>query len=117
MTFVTNTNAFFFFFFFFSLRLYFTMAKVPTSFSLFYSFLTFSIIVSFQRLNDFLFVKQLSKAFMKFLCKNVCDTSARCIPLNSGPSYEKFLRLNQIFNLSLYETQPKFKIDLTFAHV
>ena len=103
-----------------------------------YFFLTLFIIVSFQNLNDVLFVKQLSKAFTKFcrdFLKNgqnigsffrnreishVCLCHARTVhpyKWRTHPSFEKKKekRLNQIFNMSLCETQPKIKIDHTFA--
>ena len=47
-----------------------------------------------------------------------CATRARCILINDGPTQvleKKKKRLNQIFNMSLCETQPKIKIDHTFA--
>ena len=45
---------------------------------------------------------------------------ARCILVNGGPigpSFEKNQRLNQIFNMPLSKTQPKIKVDHTFAQV
>ena len=70
-----------------------------------YLFLTHSIIISFQNFNDILFVKQLSRILRIFIAKN--DHSSKVL---AHPSFEKIKRLNQNFNMSLSETQPKIKI-------
>ena len=84
MSFATNKNAKRQMF---SLRPYFSKEKVPTSLSLFD--LDASIIVGLQTFNDFLFVRQPSKAFTKLYCKNAFATNARCILVNVEPTQVK----------------------------
>ena len=60
------------------------MAKVTTLLSLF--FLLAFLTVSFRNFHDFLFVKQISKAFTKFQCKNACAIGTWGILVNGAPT-------------------------------
>ena len=74
-----------------------------------------SIVVDFQNSYNFLFVKQLSKTLVEFLCKHAWTENPwkRWIL----PRFVKPERLERTFNMSLGETKPKIKIDHTFVCV